>query len=167
MPGGVTWTNKTFEGNHAMKLNTETPLRNLPPIWQEEIMSWLESGGRSEECTAWLVQEGLETCEGSLRKFRHWYGLRRDFWDNGKGVGILLEAVKRTEPGMTAEQLEAMGQEFFSQLVMKRQDTKQWYLVQRLHFARAIKKESDETRDDAVLTSDERERRIHEILGMP
>lgn len=118
-------------------------------------MAGLEASDGAEEYATCLQEAGWGAA--ALGEFRRWYELRRDFGETAATVEMLLEAAQRTNPALTAEQLEAMGQEFFSQLAIKRLDGKEWSL--------ARKNKVQET-GESTLTPEERESKMREILGI-
>ncbi|HWD20502.1 MAG TPA: hypothetical protein VHB20_14615 [Verrucomicrobiae bacterium] len=123
-----------------MKPRSDSKLKNLPPERQAAIAARLGAGGPDSSLQAvcnWLREDGVETSTGALSQFYSWWQLRRQCEQNEAAVEGLLESVKELGITATSEQLQALGQAFFTKKAIEQQDSKQWFNAQRL----ALKKE--------------------------
>ncbi len=124
------------------KPRKDSVLKTLPEERREQIMEFLENHGYAE-AVAWLQADGLRTSITSLKEFYSWSQLNAQYSRNESTVSTLLDKVTQRNPSYTSDQIQELGQAFFTALALEQQDPKAWAITQRvglekeqLHLAR-------------------------------
>jgi hypothetical protein len=117
------------------KPRSDSALKTLPPARQAAIAEY-GAAHSLEETVAWLKADGLATNKSSLSEFLSWHALQQQLVKNANTVEALLEEYKAANPNCTPEQIQAVGQSFFTALALQQQDPKQWFLTQQLALKR-------------------------------
>ncbi len=163
------------------KPRADSRLKNLPDDQQAEIAEHARHH-RLVETQAWLRERGIRTSTGALSDFLSWYRLQEAIRRNEQTVATLLQWWQTQHPQASAEELEQIGQAFFSALALQQQDSRAWAAIQQLALRRRqidverdkleLLKRRAEQADrteavlaDATLSPEERQQRIREIYG--
>lgn len=104
----------------------------LPEPDQAQVYEWL--GGKPQREVRALVKEayGFAPSSAALSGFYSWWTMRQQLVRNESTLAGLLESLEEKQPGMSAQQLETVGQAFFTALAVEQQDPKAWVATQRL-----------------------------------
>lgn len=160
----------------------DSVLKRLPEELQIEIIERLkEPAFTLAKCRAWLREDGISTSLSALSRFRDWWLLRQQLTKNEATVEQLIERLPKA--GLTPEQIQEVGQSFFTALALEQQDVKSWHLAQSL----ALKKQQlgldsrklallekkaaqadaarNTTADDS-LTPEQKDAKLRQIFGM-
>lgn len=121
--------------NPQKKPRADSPLKTLPPERQAAIAEYA-AGKTLEETVAWLKADGLKTSRSALSLFLSWYALRQQMARNESTVATLLQNLQTTRPDWTAEQIQQVGQSFFSALALEQQDADVWNATQQIQLKR-------------------------------
>lgn len=113
------------------KARGDAKLKTLPAERQASIA---EHGAAHTlaETLAWLREDGLATSSGALSEFLSWWRLGQQLERNQAAVERLLLEV----PASSAEEMQKLGQAFFSALAIEQQDAKVWAFTQNLELKR-------------------------------
>lgn len=124
-------------GGQASEL---TRLKLLPPENLEAIWSWREevpvltnAAIRNRIAKQFSVRLTLDK---QLSQFWSWYALKQQLSQNETVVETLLEDFKSANPDSTPEQIQQVGQSFFTALALQQQDAKSWFMSQQLALKR-------------------------------
>lgn len=117
------------------KPRADSTLKTLSEERQATIAAHLAEHTLVETCK-WLADDGLKTSLRALSEFLCWWRLRSQLQRNGQTVETLLAEFKAAKPDSTPEQVQQVGQAFFSALALAEQDPKAWFLTQQLEFKR-------------------------------
>jgi hypothetical protein len=120
----------------AKKPRADSVLKTLPEARQTAVAEYARDHSLKETRT-WLAADGLKTSEAALSLFLSWYALQHTLRQNANTVDALLVEFKSANPGATPDQIQQVGQSFFTALALQQQDPKQWFMIQQT----AIKKE--------------------------
>lgn len=118
------------------KPRSDSPLKTLPEARQADIAEYLAAHSLAET-VAWLKEDGIKTSIASLSEFGSWYALRRQLSRNEQTVETLLAEYVKSDPNLSPEKIQAMGQAFFSAMSLAQQDPESWVQVQKLNLQRA------------------------------
>lgn len=118
------------------KPRADSTLKTLPSDRQAAIAEYARTHTLTET-RAWLKEDGLTTSEAALSEFLSSWRLQQQLKRNGSTVETLLANLQQTRPDWTPEQIQQVGQSFFTALALEQQDPKQWFLIQQT----AIKKD--------------------------
>ena len=163
-------------------------LRNLPREKQDAIIDYTDgrNGQKAHSLSAtveWLKPQGTITSLWALGKFRRGYLMREQLMNDEAVALELIKTCKENGWIKTAEQERKAGQQFFNRLAIARQDPTMWVRLQQAHFSeekvklekkklRLEMKKREEQAGEAgggpqepLLTPEERQRRIRQILG--
>jgi len=161
------------------KPRSDSALKTLPETRQADIAEYLRD--HSLKATVeWLAEDGFKTSIKSLSEFLSWYSLRQQLSRNEQTVETLLADYVKTDPNLTPEKIQSMGQAFFSAMSLAQQDPEAWVQVQRLNLQRAslamderrialLEKKAaafDQAKEviESKLSPDEQKKRLKEIL---
>jgi hypothetical protein len=163
-------------------------LKNLAPARQQALYEFMEGVGNEKghsyaECIAWLAKDGLETSRSKLSDWRSWYSLRLCFQLCRDITTALMEDDKKPDQKYSDEDIQRKGDRIFSLLALKASDDKAWSRVRRVQVSQQAvtatekKLELEYTKyadqrakikvveSDTVMTPEEKEERIRQILG--
>jgi hypothetical protein len=167
------------------KISPKAKLKNLDRTTQREIVDFLNGAeGRAphsiKATIAWLRTKGIETSLSVVSIFRTWY-LRRAKMEAHQAAALdrVKEDKKKGKFKTLAEEKQA-AQDYFNQLALDHDDVQMWALVQRVDLARGRQKlearkvkllekskaKPKEAVTETKLTTEEKEKRIHQIMGL-
>lgn len=122
--------------NDPKKPRADAVLKTLPEERQMAIADYSRQHTWTQT-RAWLKADGLETSEAALSVWFSWFTLQSQLKANANAVDTLLADFKSANPNATPDQVQQVGQAFFTSLALQQQDPKQWFMIQQT----AIKKE--------------------------
>ena len=115
------------------KNRSTSPLQTLPEDRQEAIIERLKTASR-EDVRKWLAQDGFKTSGGALSNFWSWWHLRQQFRETKSDVETILDNIRRDRAAknqpISEEELFAYGQETFGIMALKKQNPKEWAMIQ-------------------------------------
>lgn len=111
------------------KPRASSPLQMLPEDRQAEIIEQMKKLS-TVEVRKWLADDGFKTSTAALSEFWSWWHLRRQFTQSQSDVETLLENIRKSDPGLSEDQLYNYGQQIFGVLAMKSEDAKDWARLQ-------------------------------------
>lgn len=112
------------------KPRSDSTLKTLPPERQHDIAEY--AGGHSlQDTVAWLKADGLATNKSSLSEFLSWHALQQTLRRNETTVETLLADFKSRNPEADPEEVQQLGQSFFTALALQQQDPQQWLWIQQ------------------------------------
>ena len=171
----------------ARKTRPEAVLKNLPREKQDAIIDYTDgrNGQKAHSLRAtveWLKPQGIFTSFCALGIFRRGYLMREQLMNDEAVALELIKTCKENGWIKTAEQERKAGQQFFNRLAIARQDPTMWVRLQQVHFSEEkVKLEKKKLRfemkrreqageegggqQEPLLTPEERQRRIRQILG--
>jgi hypothetical protein len=117
------------------KPNSNAKLKTLPEDRQAAIAEYALNHSL-EETVKWLRSDGLPTSSAALSLFLSWFRLRSQLTRNESTVDTLLEKLQVARPDWTPQQIQQVGQAFFSALALEQQDPKTWFLTQQIGLKR-------------------------------
>ncbi len=112
------------------KPRADSVLKTLPPERQAAVAEHLR-GNSLDETRLWLAQDGLKTSIAALSEFLSWHSLQQQLHRNESTVETLLQKLQVSRPDWTPDQIQTVGQSFFTALALEQQDPKQWFLIQQ------------------------------------
>jgi len=115
----------------TQKPRADSVLKTLPEERQAAITDYARDKSL-KETREWLAADGIKTSEASLSAFLSWHALRLQLKRNESTVEVMLEKLQLQRPDLLPEQIQAVGQEFFTAMAMEQQDPKQWFFAQQL-----------------------------------
>lgn len=118
------------------KPRSDSPLRTLPAARQAVICDYA-LGHSLAETVEWLRADGLTVSSAALSGWLSSYRLAAQMQRNESTVETLLQKLQVARPDWSPEQIQTVGQSFFTALALEQQDPKQWFMIQQT----AIKKE--------------------------
>lgn len=113
------------------KPRSDSKLKTLREDRQAAIVDYLRDHSLPQTAT-WLRANGLQTSVAGLSEFFSWYHLRQQLKRNESTVQTILDNLHQSHPSYTSQQLQELGQTFFTALALEQQDVKSWFLTQRL-----------------------------------
>lgn len=117
------------------KPRADSPLNRLPQERQDELFEFA-CVHTLAETVAWLREGDVTTCISAVGNWLSAQNLRRQFHRNASAVETLVHTFesaseakgKKWEP----EEIQRVGQAFFSAMAMEQQNPRIWSLTQRL-----------------------------------
>lgn len=119
------------------KPRSDSPLRMLPDEAQAEVMEWLKTLPQREVCAKVKAAHGFRPSPAALSSFWSWYQLRDQLTRNEATASALVESMAESNPDLSPDKLEEIGQAFFTALALESRDPKAWESTQRIGLGRA------------------------------
>lgn len=133
----------------AKKPRSDSPLRMLREEAQAEVMEWLKALPQREVCAKVKAAHGFRPSPAALSGFFSWYQLRDQLVRNEATASALVESMSQSNPDLSPERLEEIGQTFFTALALESRDVKAWESTQRIGLGRAqLKLDTEKFRRD-------------------
>lgn len=143
------------------KPRADSRLKTLPEKRQAEIAELCRDKALAEVVEL-LRSQGLKTSSGALSTWLAWRHLRERLERNQTVVETLLADLKRHNPALTDQELEAAGNQLFSALAIEQQDAGAWAITRRL----ALKQRGLELEARRVKLLEEKARKADEALSV-
>src|SRR5437867_10329143 len=112
-----------------IKPRRDAILKNLPQQFQDSIVAYAD-GKKQSRVVAWLPKKGIKISQRAVSEFLAWYDTQQELARHSGSVMAILDKIKRNDPTISQKQLQEFGQAFFSELVIRRKDTRGWHLTQ-------------------------------------
>ena len=119
----------------SKKPRADSVLKTLPEARQMAIADYSREHTWTET-RKWLAADGLATSEAALSGWFSWFTLQQQLRQNASTVETLLADFKSANPNATPDQVQQVGQAFFTSLALQQQDPKQWFLIQQTNIKR-------------------------------
>jgi hypothetical protein len=120
-----------------------TKLKLLSPGQHETIWGWRTELVNDKPLTNAQIRNRIAQqfnvrlkLDKQLSQFWSWYAVKLQLAKNESAVSALVEEYKSTNPDATPEQLQIIGQTFFTALALQQQDSQVWIATQRLNLDR-------------------------------
>lgn len=121
--------------NEPKKPRADSVLKTLPEARQMAIADYSREHTWTET-RKWLAADGIVTSEAALSGWFSWFTLQQQLKQNASTVDTLLAEFKSANPSASPEQIQQVGQSFFTALALQQQDPKQWFLIQQTNLKR-------------------------------
>lgn len=109
----------------------DSPLNRLGAERQQAIVD--HAGAHTlAETVKWLRDDGVITSSTALSDWLSSFRLGAQMRRNESAVERLMRDLSKEHPEWTIEQLQKVGQAFFTSLAVEQQDPKGWFLAQQL-----------------------------------
>ena len=117
--------------NPLRKSRADAKLKTQPEERQTEIVEYalIHTLANTRE---WLREGGLSVNIKTLRDFLCFYRIQQQMALNECTVKTMLGELAKRQPTQTPEQLEQLGQAFFTKMALEQQDQRGWFLTQQL-----------------------------------
>lgn len=113
------------------KPRADAKLKTLDEEAQETLWSYLRDHS-IDEALIWLKSRGIETSRGSVSEFFNWYSVRHRLKERNTRLQAYLEERKARDPGLTEDELFAIGQREFTIAALADEDAGAWTRIQTL-----------------------------------
>lgn len=146
-----------------MKPRSDSPLKNLSEERQAQVIEWCNTpkqvaeDGVTVTCVGGhkfakqqLADDGLKVSEGALSDFYSWWHLRRDFQQADQQTEDILELIKKLDPEITAEKLEAAGHLIFTKNAVASRDAKEFREMEYLKLAKLSARTKGRQKDEEL-----------------
>jgi hypothetical protein len=117
--------------NRVRKTRADAKLKALPEERQAEIVEYALTHTQVNTCE-WLRQGGLSVNIKTLREFLCFQQIQQQMALNECTVKTMIGELAKKQPTQTPEQLEQIGQAFFTKMAMEQKDQRGWFLTQEL-----------------------------------
>jgi len=110
-------------------------LSRLTPERQQEVMDYTQTHTLAET-VKWLGEDGVKVTSSPLSTRLTAARLQAQLRRNEQTVEALMRDLASSQPGWTPDQIQQVGQAFFSALALEQQDIKVWQAAQALALKR-------------------------------
>lgn len=114
------------------KVRSDAGLKNLPDELQREFAGRLISGDKLSDGQAWLKARGHKAAISTISDWLAWWKAREEHRRDAEAVDAILQSHREKHPGISDEELFAIGQRVFSEMALARKDAKAWTNVQNV-----------------------------------
>ena len=115
----------------SRKPNSNAVLKTLPDERQATIAQYARDHSL-EETVKWLADDGITTSTGALSNFLASQRLEQRLSRNASVAERLKAEIKDGQPGITPEELDFIGQKFFTELAIDEEDSLAWQRAQNV-----------------------------------
>lgn len=167
------------------KARSDSKLKTLPKDRQKQILAWSEEHSLAEIRALVRDQWTVETSESALSEFLSWMRLGRSLEQAASFADDIRQTLTQLPNlNLNEEQINSAAQVVFELEAAKAKDLKAFIGLRRLrqkdkdqqHDSRKIQllerraaqaEAAERVTQDPAMTSEERERKLREIFGMP
>jgi len=118
------------QSNAVLKTMTEDRQAEIFSRLTVKTDAWPDTS--LEAVRKWLADDGIKTSTRALSVFHSWYSLSRRLARNASVAERLKEEIKAGNPGITPEELDFIGQKFFTELAIDEGDSLAWQRAQNV-----------------------------------